>query len=229
MLCTLLNSHPAILCHHELFNPRGVFLALDHRGESLGLGTPAQRDRDPPGFLGRVWKASCGASHVGFKVTRGQAETVLPLLLRDASIAKIVLRRGNRLKTFVSYLVAERNDQWECYEGGATSAPPPRVRVEREALEAFSRANEEFYQALHDGLAVHGQRCIELSYETLHSQSEHQRTLAFLGLSPPYPRLSAASVKLGSRDLRGVIANFAELEADLRGTPYHAELHDVVG
>jgi len=229
MLCTLLNSHPAILCHHELFNPRGVFLALDHRGDSLGFGTPAQRDRDPRGFLDRVWKASCGASHVGFKVTRGQAGVVLPLLLRDAGIAKIVLRRSNQLKTFVSYLIAEQNDQWECYDGEARTAPLPRVAIERGALEAFTGANEEFYEALHAELAVHGQRYIELRYETLLSQSEHKRTLAFLGLSPPYPRLSAASVKLGSHDLRGVIINFAELEADLRGTPYHAELHDVVG
>ena len=229
MLCTLLNSHPAILCHHELFNPRGVFLALDHRGDSLGFGTPAQRDRDPRGFLDRVWKASCGASHVGFKVTRGQAGAVLPLLLRDAGVAKIVLRRSNQLKTFVSYLIAEQNDQWECYDGDERPAPPSRVAVEREALEAFTRANEEFYEELHAELAVHGQRYIELRYETLLSRAEQQRMLAFLGLAPPHPRLSAASIKLGSPDLRAAIANAAELEADLRGTAYHAELHDLAG
>ena len=228
MLCTLLNSHPAILCHHELFNPRGVFLALDRRGDPHGLGAMDQRDRDPTGFLDGVWKAAGEASHVGFKVTRGQAEAVRPLLLRDPGIAKIVLRRSNRLKTFVSYLIAEQNNRWEFYGGEARPGPPPRVAVERGALEAFARANEAFYEALHAELARHGQRYLELRYEALGSRTEHERLLAFLGLSPPHPWLSAASVKLGSRDLHAAIANFAELDEDLRGTSYHAELHDVV-
>ena len=37
MLCTLLDSHPAILCHHELFNPRGIFYALGLRGAGFAL------------------------------------------------------------------------------------------------------------------------------------------------------------------------------------------------
>ena len=41
MLCTLLGSHEDVLCHHELFNPRGVFYALELRDGSFDLG----RDR----------------------------------------------------------------------------------------------------------------------------------------------------------------------------------------
>ena len=44
-LCTLLNSHPEILCHHEVYNPSAIFYALEYRGGSLDLGTIDDRDR----------------------------------------------------------------------------------------------------------------------------------------------------------------------------------------
>ena len=39
MLCTLLGSHPDVLCHHELFNPTGVYYALELRDTPFDLGT----------------------------------------------------------------------------------------------------------------------------------------------------------------------------------------------
>ena len=38
MLCTLLGSHEDVLCHHELFNPRGVYYALELRDGTFDLG-----------------------------------------------------------------------------------------------------------------------------------------------------------------------------------------------
>ena len=37
MLCTLLGSHPEILCHHEVFNPSGIFYALYYRDGRIDL------------------------------------------------------------------------------------------------------------------------------------------------------------------------------------------------
>ena len=54
LLCTLLNSHPQVLCHHEVFNPGGVFTALDYHGDGLHVDALAQRDADPLAFLDRV-------------------------------------------------------------------------------------------------------------------------------------------------------------------------------
>ena len=55
LLCTLLNSHPQILCHHEIFNPAGVFAAPDYTGSDLKVDQLGERDDDEPGFLQRVW------------------------------------------------------------------------------------------------------------------------------------------------------------------------------
>ena len=50
-LCTLLNSHPEILCHHEVYNPSAIFYALDLRDGTIELGTRDERDWRPLEFL----------------------------------------------------------------------------------------------------------------------------------------------------------------------------------
>ena len=97
LLCTLLNSHPQVLCHHEVFNPQGVFTALDYRGQGLNVESLQQRDDDPRGFLDRVWQTGTADTCVGFKWTRGQNETVLKSVLGDAGGQK------NRAETTQSY------------------------------------------------------------------------------------------------------------------------------
>jgi len=226
MLCTLLNSHPAILCHHELFNPRGILVALDYRDRPPELGSLAERDRDPLRFLDRVWQLPLGANHIGFKVTRGQADPVIRHVLRDPSVSKIILRRGNRLKTFVSQLVAEHTDQWEAYQDGPPMSPSTMVRVGVPALQEHTKLNDVFYEDLQDALESGRQPYMELLYEDLGSRGDHTRALEFLGLTPPHPLLSAASMKQGGGDLRTMITNFDELDEVLRGTEYHEELHD---
>src|SRR5580693_4511868 len=90
-LCSLLNSHPEILCHHEVFNPAGIFYALGHRDGTLDLGTIEERDRRPLEFLERLWRAPLGLPCVGFKMTRGQDERVVQAVLEDRGVRKILL------------------------------------------------------------------------------------------------------------------------------------------
>ena len=133
LLCTLLNSHAEILCHHELFNPQGVFTALDFQDDAIAC-SPGQRDRDPIAFLGRVWETHFNHQCVGFKWTRGQNEQVLAHVLGDASIKKIVLRRRNRVKTYVSEMIAKQTEQWEVYRQHELVLPRPRVTIDHHAL-----------------------------------------------------------------------------------------------
>ena len=92
LLCTLLNSHQEILCHHEIFNPSGIFYVLDHRDGSLDLGTLEDRDRRPLEFLDRLWRHDLDFPCVGFKMTRGQDERVLEAVLADRQVCKVLLR-----------------------------------------------------------------------------------------------------------------------------------------
>jgi LPS sulfotransferase NodH len=227
-LCTLLNSHPEILCHHELFNPRGIFYALDYRDGSIDLGSVADRDRRPLEFLQDVWLAGAGSTCTGFKMTRDQHDIVIRHLLEDAAVLKIVLRRSNRLKTFVSQLIAEQTDRWEAYDRADLPRDVAKVRVDVASLKANVARNQRFYETILLPLRSRRQRFIEMMYEELHSRSEHHRLLTFLGVKAIHEPLSSSSVKQNPRDLRAVIANYAEVESELQGSEYADELHDVL-
>src|SRR5207249_4299870 len=91
MLCTILDSHPAILCHHEIFNPDGIFYALRLRDGSFSLGSMEDRRRAPLDFLARVWEADLGHAYIGFKMTHRQNPVVFDAVVNDPGVKKIVL------------------------------------------------------------------------------------------------------------------------------------------
>ena len=72
-------------------------------------------ERDPEGFLERLWTHRLDFPCVGFKFTHRQQEAIYHGLLGDPAIAKIVLRRDNRLKTYVSHRISEALSEWEVY------------------------------------------------------------------------------------------------------------------
>ena len=72
MLCTLLNSHPAITCHHEIFNPRGVFprtYASQPRPWTAIVGRSGTAN--PLSFLEQFWKTMSGPDARWFQVDQG--------------------------------------------------------------------------------------------------------------------------------------------------------------
>jgi hypothetical protein len=223
MLCTLLGSHPEILCHHEVFNPDGAFYALELRDGSFDLGGIEQRNRDPLAFLERVWSADLGHSHVGFKMTHRQNETVLDTVLRDADVRKIVLRRQNRVRTFVSQRISEETGQWEVYREADLVSQRPRVHVDVGALRKSIAENEGYYGEVERLLEATGQLFVRVSYERLvvERDVECTRVLEFLGL-PEADRAAATlrirGVRQNPASLRELITNYAELEHALAGT-----------
>jgi LPS sulfotransferase NodH len=226
LLCTLLNSHPEILCHHELFNPNGIFYALEYRDGSLDLGDMEARDREPFAFLQRVWGHTQGASCVGFKMTRGQDAAVMQGLIEDAGVLKVLLYRRNRLKTYISEELARQTDRWEVYSKAELATEMPRLHVDVEAFRAHCELNESYYRDIEHALCASGQLSIETAYEDILAESEHVRLLEFLGVEATDARLKQASVKQNDRDLRTHIENFQELEQAFKGSDYLAELYD---
>ncbi len=226
LLCTLLNSHPEVLCHHELFNPNGIFYALEYRGGSLDLCSMEARDREPFVFLQRVWEHSQGASCVGFKMTRGQDAAVIQSLIEDPDVLKILLYRRNRLKTFISEQLARQTDRWEVYARDELAAETPRLHVDIEAFRAHCDLNDGFYQDIEHALRSGAQPWIDTAYEDILTAAEHVRLLEFLGVEATDTRLVQSSIKQSDTDLRTHIENYQELETAFEGTEHLAELYD---
>ena len=226
LLCTLLNSHPEVLCHHELFNPNGIFYALEYRDGSLDLGSMEARDREPFEFLQRVWDHPQGSFCVGFKMTRGQDRTIMQKLIEDPGVLKILLYRRNRLKTFISEQLARQTDRWEAYAREELATVTPRLHVDVESFKAHCNINESFYQGIEDALRSGQQPWIETAYEDVLTDPEHVRLLEFLGTGETRIKLTHSSVKQSDTDLRTHIENYRELERALEGSEYLAELYD---
>jgi LPS sulfotransferase NodH len=226
LLCTLLGSHADVLCHHELFNPSGIFYALPLRESGFSLGTLAERAADPLAFLARVWDTNLGKRCIGFKMTRGQDPKVLDAVLADAQVRVIVLRRANRIKTFVSELRAEATKRWEVYDPAEVEASRPRMRVDPRALDAYIAQNEAFYSEVDSALARCGSPVLRVTYERLFRDDEQRRMLDFLGLPAGGVVLSARSVKQNSCDLRDLIENYDALAHEFVGTALAGELAD---
>jgi LPS sulfotransferase NodH len=229
MLCSMLNSHPLVLCHHEVFNPEGIHYALDRRSGEINLGSPAERDRDPVGFLRRLWQRSGGAKAVGFKLNRGQNHAAFHAVLPDPAIRKIIILRRNRVETFLSELIALETGRWESY---ATSDVRPYARtihVDVRQLHDHVARNQGYYAAIRDILAATGQRHLEVAYEDLGRRAEQRRILNYLGVRAGNAALQPATRKVNARDLRDIIANHAALAAALAGSELEAELRQVRG
>jgi LPS sulfotransferase NodH len=223
-LCTLLDSHPDILCHHELFNPKGIHYALGLRDGSFSLGTKEERDRDPLGLLARAFATHLGHGAVGFKINWSQDARVFDAVLRDVEVKKILTVRRNRIKTFVSELIAEQTGQWESYIHRSPRGDVKSLRVDREALAEHIGRNERYYADLRERLRATERPYIEVAYEDLESDEEHARILGFLGVAPPTSRLEAATFKRNPSNLKDLISNYEELASALAGSPLSDEL-----
>jgi riboflavin biosynthesis pyrimidine reductase/LPS sulfotransferase NodH len=224
MLCTMLNAHPEILCHHEIFNPGGIHYALDHRDGQFDLGSMAERDRNPAGFLRRVFGHRCGRNAVGFKVNRGQNEMAFHSVLTDLNIRKIILRRRNRVKTFVSELIAEQTGQWESYEFSDFSRPSPAVEIDANKLCQYLTVTDDYYGGIENLLHSTDQQILQITYEDLSSAREQQRILTFLGVSTSVPALIPITRKRNQADLRSLVSNFDELRSGLTNEELIAQL-----
>jgi LPS sulfotransferase NodH len=212
-----------VLCHHEVFNPNGIFYALDRRDGALDLGTIEDRDRHPLQFLDKIWRHTLGFACVGFKMTRGQDERVLQAVLDDPSIRKIVLHRENVIRTYVSEEIAKRTGRWEAYHRSELAENPPQVHIEIGDLENHLKANEAFYDGIEQSLLLSHQKPLKLWYEQLFAPQSHSRLLTFLDVAPE--PLAAKSVRQNPGQLSELISNYRELETAFAGSKFELLLN----
>lgn len=225
-LCSLLDSHPEVLCHPEIFNPERIIYSVSLRQGELDLGTVEERDARPLEVLDRVWREDFGRPWVGFKLNRGQCREAFDAVLADPAVHKVLIRRSNRIKTFVSEKLAIRTGSWESYPWSKTLESKPRIRVGVEELREHIAMNERYYGWLETSVEESGAPWLEVTYEELGTAREQARLLEFLGLDEPVEGLSAITRKQGSKDLRDRIEGYGELAAALAGTELADELVD---
>lgn len=226
LLAGMLDSHPEVLCHHEMFNPTGIHRSLRYKGSDLTFGTVEERNRDPWAFAAKVFAYSGGAKAVGFKMGSRQNDGFLVSTLLNRNIRKIILRRRQWLEQFVSQRVAEKTNVWSnmpAFASTETSARQPvRIRVDTKDLLRFIRKREMFYHGVEFLTSMTRQPVIHVAYEDLGDGSIMRDILEFLEVNPNID-LEKKTRKQATASLADRVENYAELQKSLQGTR-HANL-----
>jgi LPS sulfotransferase NodH len=220
-LAAMLDSHPEITCHHELFIEGEVHRALTYKGTDVSFGTAEDRERDPWGFLKRVFTYPDGSKAVGFKIAPRNNFWVVVSLMLNRRVRKIVLSRRNWLMVYTSNLIAFQTGSWSRHvaEAGRAAVADGRVHVDPAEFRRYAGKRIAFYRTLRTLLKLTGQRSFSLDYEDLKDPETLRRLLAFLGVSAEVP-LTERTIKQNPDRLSDRIANYQEVAQALRHTRY---------
>ena len=213
-LCSLLDSHPAICCHQELFDR----IDIGAVPVAPAVGDHEARARDPIRWLDTVIRAS--SEHdprwrkIGFKLHLLQWPSVLERILFEPGFAILLLDRADRLAQYASQKIADatRLFKWTNDE----PVPAVAVRFDADEFEAFARRHEDLYRMVRLVLRDR-QDVLELDYEHIFAPETQRAVQGFLGVDPGVT-LSAPERQQNPRDVLARFVNPDEVVSALRGT-----------
>lgn len=222
----LLNSHPAMCCHGEVFKHEfGSFVGLNGRVPSpLQDRLAAARVAHPGEFLMADVLYPGRMRAVGAKILYGtfaldQWAGLLERVVAERELRIVHLVRRNRVKRFLSHFVYTQVTKQTLALSAAQVPDVGRVRVpvtELLADLAAVEAEERRFRTMFSG-----QRTIEVCYEDVVAMEGPEvldDVQRFLGVAPGV--LASPAHKILSDRLCDVIENVAEVEAALRDTPH---------
>lgn len=216
-LAALLDSHPHIVCHDELFN---YHRPLSSRKVAVPVGLAGdleRRRREPLGWLDDVRAASAAAAPearaIGFKLHITDRPRVLEHVLLESDMKLVLLYRANRLAQYASERAAAATGRHTSAEVPVCPLRP--LPFEREAFLAFVER-----QALASGLVQQlvrdPARLFVTEYREVGTEAGNTALLAFLGQAEA--SLTAADERLGSPVIRERFADPEGVAASLAQT-----------
>jgi LPS sulfotransferase NodH len=223
LLSNMLNTHPEILCHHEIFNSQKIYYAQNIR-DNISINTVEERDRNVELFLAKLWQKNFNSTAVGFKILRNQNPTAASLVIKDKKVRKILLVRRNQIKSYVSMKIAMKTKNW-CVSTKNTpqgkESQQVSIKVNVESLHNWIKKHNKYYESIRQQLRNSKQSFLEISYEDLvgpKNELVKSSVLQFIGVSAQPHILQTTLKKQNSENLVDLVSNFGELEEKLRGT-----------
>ena len=250
LLCSMLNLHPHILCHHELFHPRKIWYSKDFHSiysqnfsnpvcrqdlvnGKIGIDSIKQRDRNPENFIIKTWQHNYGCQAVGFKLFPNHIPNVAKLLLKDKDVKKILLLRQNKVKSYVSYLIAKKTKIWNESIKNQTQiikGENNTVTVDVNSLLKWSNEQDRYFSQIRQYLTNSQQCFLEINYENLVDPFQKlvkSNVLEFLDVSAETSYyLQATLKKQNQKTIPDLVNNFAQLKQRLTGTKLESMLTD---
>ncbi len=176
-LCDLLDRHPALACHDELFHRRWV--GLNGPGYDDLKSLPL-RESAPLDFLARVVARgleSPGVRRVGFKYFPEHEPAIAALLVERPAIPVLRLRRRSVLAQYASFRNALAARDWFGLEGKARRLRATFALADYLAFHERLEREEKAFARL-----LRGRPHLVLTYESLTRPRTQARLQRFLGL-----------------------------------------------
>lgn len=226
-LCGLLDSHPEVLCHQEIFNPDHVWYSpcFSHKDDPVWTDRAA-RDADRVAFLEKIWQAREGSSTVGFKLFLFDHPSVLDAVVDNRSVEVILLWRRNLLRAWTSWEVACRNEVWNSTERAKLDRKPRIVLdFDLQGFLAYKHKQEKMRLEMCRRLDRADRRFFDVTYEDLTRGDAIDEVTAFLGLAPSAP-LSSHYLKIGGACLADSYRSIEPIHAALASSSMAWMLED---
>jgi Stf0 sulphotransferase len=232
MLRFMLNSHPQIVCHGEVFSPRlrGFVGISDQGGERKNSPIhqllEKTRNERPVHFLRDYVFYGGSYQAIGVKIKYDELEqprwsAVFDSLLADRDIRVVHLIRENRLRRLVSVIIAELTGVTVVV--ASDPQPEPRRPVRKIVVDVESCIRDfTTLQAAEARVRRYfsGHQTFEVSYEGIIDERSRQLLdlQRFLGLEET--ALTAYTVKQSADRLEDVIENYSEVRDALCQTEF---------
>jgi hypothetical protein len=233
LLASNLDSHPEILCHHEVFRMDSIHMASTVKSgkRKMDLAIFEGRDREPFAFLRRVYATRaesldgqlCATKAIGIKFSHYQGKWILLALLLNRQIKKVVVRRENILAAFMSGESAWRSSRWVEFadrDYSEQKTGPDKIPLQLHRYFPFVRKVDWFYRLLAIIFSVTAQRVASIEYKEITQGDKIPDVLAFLGVDQNVP-LQAATSRQAKRRLVDRIANIEEVRGAFAGRSRH--------
>lgn len=213
LLSELLNSHSAVHCDGELFNPKSI----QKQWGQLGLLVAKKFPRLLVWYNYRKRKKE----HYGFKLILGQVQDALGFIqsLYKQGYILINLQRHDIIQTAFSACIAKQSGQW--YINQEKNRVNEKMVIDKDAL--FLRITHALQQnELQNKLIAH-KKYIDVVYE-LDLLDKHKQA-AFIPriceqLAIPIESLNAITIKTHERPLSERVCNYNELIAEIKESDY---------
>lgn len=225
-LASLLDSHPDILCHHEVFNPEAPHRSLSVKQGKvcLNLGTAAERDANPWVFLRSVFSSPGElpdgrpnrVKAIGIKHAFNQGLLPFVSLMVNRNVKKVVLRRDNVLESYVSRELALKSGKWIRFDGSTAvhDQDVPTISVNLRDYLRYVRRIDTFYWCIRVLFFLTRQQTLELEFNVLVNQEGVRTVISFLALDERVT-LQAKTRRQSTRGLADSIDNVRELRIQL--------------
>lgn len=220
-LCSVLTQHPEIMAHTEIFNESAIYGAWGYEFNFTALSKDPKirrkleiRNDDPYHFLDKVYnetqKVKKTVRHVGFKIFKDQGDELIKSLARDKSFKKIILKRKNRLKHYISLMLAENSGKFY-HKSDEKVDKPPKINLNAQNFLRFSAQTKKFFNKIEKEILNSESKLLTLYYEDIVSnKSFYTKIQIFLGTKKVINKFESKTRKSNIYTNNEVIENYDE-------------------